>query len=114
MNPKSRTNYTIVVFTISIILAIVASVAVCKLAFDAVTLWVVISVAAVSVLVAGFGAGTMLEGIIITIIVGIIAAFAILVLNISPFLNQILLSASIGICIGSFVLGTYYEFFSPS
>ena len=77
-------------------LAIVASVAVCELAFDAVTLWVVISVAAVSVLVAGFGAGTMVEGIIITIIVGIIAAFAILVLNISPFLNQILFQRLLG------------------
>lgn len=114
MNRKSSADYTRVAFTISIVLAIVVSVTVCKLVFGAVTLWVVIGVAAVSVLVASLGAGTLVEGIIITIIVGIIMAFAILTLNIPPFLSQMLLSASIGICIGSLVLGTYYEFFSPS
>lgn len=114
MNRKSSVDYTIVAFTISIVLAIAVSVTVCKLVFGAVTLWAVIGAAAVSGLVAGFGAGTMVEGFVITIIAGIITAIAILTLNIPLFLSQVLLSASIGICIGSLVLGTYYEFFSPS
>ena len=114
MNRKSSADYTVVAFILSIVLAIAVSVAVCKLVFDTVTLWAVIGVAAVSCLVAGFGAGTLVEGIVITIIVGIITTLAILALNIPPFLSKMLLSAAIGICIGSLVLGTYFEFFSPS
>jgi len=117
MNQKSGADYTIAAFTISIVLAVAVSVAVCQLVLGAVNLWIVIGVAAVSCLVAGFGAGTLVEGIVITIIIGIlglVAASSLTSIYIPAWLSQVLLSASIGICTGSLVLGTYYEFFSPA
>jgi hypothetical protein len=113
MNRKSSVDYTVVAFTISIVLAIAVSVYVCKLVFGAVTLWAVIGAAALFGLVGG-GQATLFEGIVITVIGGILTAIAILIMNIPPFLSQMLLSACIGCCICSLVVGTYKEFFRPS